>query len=124
MNPRMAAIMGVFQIFWIYYGLVIASRAVIEWNRIAVLTNAFSALASISFGKKASKVRRSEGRSLPYGTAARAGAARKVRQSPAMPDWTPLEITGSESPFAALAKTCTLTAAAGRRGAGSTCLES
>jgi MtN3 and saliva related transmembrane protein len=26
MNPRMAAIMGVFQILWVYYGLLIASR--------------------------------------------------------------------------------------------------
>src|SRR5690349_17071275 len=32
MNPRMAAIMGVFQILWIYYGLLIASRPVIAWN--------------------------------------------------------------------------------------------
>jgi hypothetical protein len=28
MNPRMAAIMGVFQILWVYYGLLIASRPV------------------------------------------------------------------------------------------------
>ena len=27
MNPRMAAIMGVLQILWVYYGLLIASRA-------------------------------------------------------------------------------------------------
>jgi hypothetical protein len=30
MNPRMAAIMGIFQILWVYYGLLIASRPVIE----------------------------------------------------------------------------------------------
>ncbi len=42
MHPRMAAIMGVFQIFWVYYGLLIASRPVIVWNLIAVLTNSFS----------------------------------------------------------------------------------
>jgi len=29
MNPRMAAIMCVFQILWVYYGLLIASRPVI-----------------------------------------------------------------------------------------------
>jgi len=29
MNPRMAAITGVFQILWAYYGLLIASRPVI-----------------------------------------------------------------------------------------------
>jgi MtN3 and saliva related transmembrane protein len=42
MNPRMAGIMGVFQILWVYYGLLIASRPVILWNLIAVLTNFFS----------------------------------------------------------------------------------
>jgi MtN3 and saliva related transmembrane protein len=36
-NPRMAAIMGIFQILWIYYGLLIASRPVIVWNVIAVM---------------------------------------------------------------------------------------
>jgi MtN3 and saliva related transmembrane protein len=36
-NPRMAAIMGIFQILWVYYGLLIASRPVIAWNVIAVL---------------------------------------------------------------------------------------
>ena len=39
MNPRMGAIMGVFQILWIYYGMLIASRPVIIWNVIAVLIN-------------------------------------------------------------------------------------
>jgi uncharacterized protein with PQ loop repeat len=42
MNPRMAAIMGIFQILWIYYGLLIASRPVIAWNLIAVLINFLS----------------------------------------------------------------------------------
>ena len=35
MNPRMGAIMGAFQILWVYYGLLIASRPVIIWNVIA-----------------------------------------------------------------------------------------
>lgn len=39
MNPRMAALMGIFQILWIYYGLLIASRPLVAWNVIAVLTN-------------------------------------------------------------------------------------
>jgi uncharacterized protein with PQ loop repeat len=39
MNPRMVLIMGVFQILWVYYGLLIASRPVIAWNMIAVLIN-------------------------------------------------------------------------------------
>jgi uncharacterized protein with PQ loop repeat len=42
MNPRMAAIMGVFQIVWVYYGLLIVSRPVILWNIIAVVTNFIS----------------------------------------------------------------------------------
>ena len=39
MNPRMGTIMGAFQILWIYYGLLIASRPVIVWNVIAVCIN-------------------------------------------------------------------------------------
>jgi MtN3 and saliva related transmembrane protein len=39
MNPRMAAIMGVFQILWVYYGLLIVSRPVVIWNVVAVLIN-------------------------------------------------------------------------------------
>jgi MtN3 and saliva related transmembrane protein len=39
MNPRMAAIMGVFQILWVYYGLLIASRPVIAWNVVGALIN-------------------------------------------------------------------------------------
>ena len=39
LNPRMAAIIGAFQILWVYYGLLIASRPVIAWNVIAVLIN-------------------------------------------------------------------------------------
>ena len=42
MNPRMAAIMGVFQILWVYYGLLIASRPVIVWNVVAVFINFLS----------------------------------------------------------------------------------
>ena len=38
-NPRMAGIIGVFQLLWVYYGLLIASRPVIAWNVIAVLIN-------------------------------------------------------------------------------------
>jgi uncharacterized protein with PQ loop repeat len=38
-NPTMAAIMGVFQIVWVYYGLLIASRPVIAWNVVAVVIN-------------------------------------------------------------------------------------
>lgn len=42
MNPRMAGIMGVFQVLWVYYGLLILSRPVIAWNVIAVIINLLS----------------------------------------------------------------------------------
>jgi uncharacterized protein with PQ loop repeat len=52
MNPRMAAIMGVFQILWIYYGLLIQSRPVIVWNVIAVLINSLSVRAYFRFARE------------------------------------------------------------------------
>jgi MtN3 and saliva related transmembrane protein len=52
MNPRMAAIMGVFQILWVYYGLLILSRPVIIWNVVAVFTNFFSVGAYRYFVRK------------------------------------------------------------------------
>jgi uncharacterized protein with PQ loop repeat len=55
MNPRMAAILGVFQVLWVYYGLLIVSRPVIAWNVIAVLTNSFSVGAYLYFVRKESK---------------------------------------------------------------------
>ena len=39
MNPTMAAIMGTFQIIWVYYGILVESRPVIVWNVIAVAIN-------------------------------------------------------------------------------------
>ena len=52
MNPRMAAIMGVFQILWVYYGLLIASRPVIAWNVVAVFINFLSVGAYLYFVRK------------------------------------------------------------------------
>jgi MtN3 and saliva related transmembrane protein len=52
MNPKMAAIMGVFQIVWVYYGLLIASRPVILWNIIAVATNFFSVGAYLHYARR------------------------------------------------------------------------
>lgn len=52
MNPRMAAIMGVFQILWVYYGLLILSRPVIAWNVIAILINSLSVGAYFHFVRK------------------------------------------------------------------------
>src|SRR5690606_25055236 len=55
MNPRMAAIMGAFQILWVYYGLLILSRPVILWNIIAVLTNFLVVGAYVYFARKESQ---------------------------------------------------------------------
>lgn len=52
MNPRMAAIMGIFQILWVYYGLLILSRPVVIWNVIAVLINSLSVGAYFHFRNK------------------------------------------------------------------------
>jgi uncharacterized protein with PQ loop repeat len=52
MNPRMMAILGAFQLLWIYYGLVIVSRPVVLWNLIAVLTNFFSVGAYLYFSRR------------------------------------------------------------------------
>jgi len=50
-NPTMAAIMGAFQIVWVYYGLLILSRPVIAWNMIAVLINLGSVAAYFRFAR-------------------------------------------------------------------------
>jgi len=52
MNPRMASIMCVFQILWIYYGLLILSRPVIAWNIVAVIINSLSVGAYFHFARK------------------------------------------------------------------------
>jgi uncharacterized protein with PQ loop repeat len=51
-NPTMAGIMGVFQIVWIYYGLLIASRPVILWNLIAVIINFMTVWAYFRFARR------------------------------------------------------------------------
>jgi len=52
MSPMMAGIMGVFQIVWIYYGLLIASRPVIVWNTLAVFINCFTVGAYFRFSRQ------------------------------------------------------------------------
>jgi uncharacterized protein with PQ loop repeat len=52
MHPRMAAIMGTFQILWVYYGLLINSRPVVLWNLIAVATNFISVGAHFYFARR------------------------------------------------------------------------
>ena len=51
MNPRMAGIIGVFQIAWVYYGLLIASRPVILWNLMGIVINFVSVGAYLYFRK-------------------------------------------------------------------------
>ncbi len=51
MNPTMAGIMGVFQIVWVYYGLLIASRPVIVWNLVAVVINCLSVGTYLHFAR-------------------------------------------------------------------------
>jgi len=52
MNPRMVAITGVFQLGWIYYGLLIASRPVVAWNMVAVVINFLSVAAYLLFARR------------------------------------------------------------------------
>jgi MtN3 and saliva related transmembrane protein len=49
MNPRMAGILTIFQLVWIYYGLLIGSRPVIAWNLIAVVINSLGVSAYFYF---------------------------------------------------------------------------
>jgi MtN3 and saliva related transmembrane protein len=55
MNPTMAAIMGVFQVVWVYYGLLIESRPLVAWNTIAVAINLLSVAAYLRFARNESK---------------------------------------------------------------------
>jgi MtN3 and saliva related transmembrane protein len=52
MNPSMSAIMAVFQLVWIYYGLLIVSRPVVFWNLIGVLMNSLTVAAYRYFARK------------------------------------------------------------------------
>jgi MtN3 and saliva related transmembrane protein len=51
-NPRMAAIMGLFQILWAYYGLLIGSLPVIAWNVVAVVINFLCVAAYLHFAQR------------------------------------------------------------------------
>ena len=51
-NPTMASIMAVFQIAWIYYGLLIVSRPVIVWNVVGVVTNSLTVWAYKNFSRR------------------------------------------------------------------------
>jgi MtN3 and saliva related transmembrane protein len=58
MNPSVAAIMGVFQIRWVYYGLLIASRLVILWNIVSLLVTFLSVGAYFYFAKNKNQLTR------------------------------------------------------------------
>ena len=51
-NPTMAGIMGVFQVVWVYYGLLIVSRPVVLWNLIAVIINFMTVWAYFRFARR------------------------------------------------------------------------
>ena len=63
MNPRMAAIIGIFQILWIYYGLLIVSRPVVIWNVVAVIVNFISVSAYFYFARMGKEAGTATGRS-------------------------------------------------------------
>ena len=50
-NPTMAGIIGVFQIVWVYYGLLIASRPVVAWNVIGVAINFLTVWSYVRFSR-------------------------------------------------------------------------
>jgi MtN3 and saliva related transmembrane protein len=50
-NPRMAAITGIFQCLWLAYGLLIQAPAVIFWNMISIVTNTTTVSAYLYFAK-------------------------------------------------------------------------
>src|SRR5262245_63655093 len=49
MNPRMAAIMGIFQALWIWYGTMIGYNSVIMWNIVEVCVNELTVGAYLNF---------------------------------------------------------------------------
>jgi uncharacterized protein with PQ loop repeat len=52
MNPRMAAILGTFQILWVIYGLSIGSTNLVIWNVIAVTVNYLTVAAYVHFRRQ------------------------------------------------------------------------
>jgi len=52
MNPTMAAILCVFQVVWVYYGLLIGSQPLVMWNVVAALVNATCVLAYFRFARR------------------------------------------------------------------------
>ncbi|HTO91379.1 MAG TPA: SemiSWEET family transporter [Candidatus Sulfotelmatobacter sp.] len=71
MNPRMAAITAVFQLVWLYYGLLILSRPVIVWNTIAVGINSLNVAAYFHFARRRKSERRQGVSAMPARAARR-----------------------------------------------------
>jgi MtN3 and saliva related transmembrane protein len=57
-HPRMAAITVIFQVLWVYYGMLILSRPVVVWNAIAILINSLSIGAYVYFSRKENQQQR------------------------------------------------------------------
>jgi uncharacterized protein with PQ loop repeat len=67
-NPRMAGIMAVFQVLWVYYGLLIASRPVIVWNVLGIAINSIIVWSYVRFDE----VGRRQAPKRPQGSGAEA----------------------------------------------------
>ena len=52
MNPTMAAILGVFQVVWIYYGILIDSWPLVMWNVVAVLVNSLTVATYVHYVRR------------------------------------------------------------------------
>jgi MtN3 and saliva related transmembrane protein len=52
MSPVMPALMAVFQVIWMYYGVLIESRPVVWWNIVAVAVNSMSVIAFALFSRR------------------------------------------------------------------------
>ncbi len=48
----MPAILSVFQVIWIYYGVLIGSRPIVMWNVIAVLINVLGVATYARFARR------------------------------------------------------------------------
>jgi MtN3 and saliva related transmembrane protein len=55
-SPTMAGIMAAFQVLWVYYGLLIASRPVVAWNTVAVGINLTTVIAYYRFARNEKKL--------------------------------------------------------------------
>jgi len=51
MNPTMAGIMAIFQLIWVYYGLLVGARPIVVWNTVAVAINCLSVGAYFHFAR-------------------------------------------------------------------------